>query len=76
MKLKSVGSQSVITLFLEFAGTLARVFTTFAEVSGDTLLLGSAIAAASLNGFLLFQYFIYSTSAGSLKKKTRTKKDL
>jgi hypothetical protein len=73
--LKSVGSQSVITLFLEFAGTLARVFTTFAEVSGDKLLLRSAMAAASLNGILLLQYFMYSGSAGSQKKKLRAKKE-
>lgn len=53
-RLKSAGSLSVVTLFLEFAGTVARVFTTAAEVS-DRLLLGSAVLAACLNGILLCQ---------------------
>ncbi len=66
--MKNVGSQSIITLFLEFAGTLARVFTTFAEVS-DKLLLGSAIAAAALNGILMVQFFIYSKKSVKNKKK-------
>jgi len=53
-----VGQQSVITLFMNFAGSAARVFTSSVEVKQVEVLLSFMIAAA-LNGLLLGQYVYY-----------------
>lgn len=53
-----VGQQSFVTLFLNFGGSAARVFTSSVEVKQVEVLLSFAIAAA-LNGLLLAQYVFY-----------------
>jgi len=57
-KNKSVGQLSGITVFLNFAGSLARVFTTLAEVPDNLVLVGYLIGA-TLNGIMLLQVLIY-----------------
>lgn len=52
------GSLSMITLFMNFAGTLARVFTTITEVS-DPLVFANYMLSATLNGILVLQGIIY-----------------
>lgn len=75
----STGSLSVITVFMQFAGSCARIFTTLQEVDDQMVLLSYVIGAA-LNGVMLFQIFFYwsSSAAGKAqqakKKKKRTKK--
>lgn len=62
------GSSSGITLFMNFAGTLARVFTSMQEVK-DPLVLINFIVNASINAVLFAQYVWYrkATAANHAK---------
>lgn len=55
---RSTGSLSAVTVFLTFAGSLARVLTTAQEVDDPVLLIGFAIASA-VNGILVVQMLLY-----------------
>ncbi len=55
---QSTGQISVITVFLQFAGALARVFTTLKEVQ-DPVILASYSASSLLLGVLLVQLVMY-----------------
>jgi mannose-P-dolichol utilization defect protein 1 len=57
-KQKSTGKLSKFTLLTYFAGSLARVFTTWVEVN-DMLILSSNIFAFAFNGILLWQLVYY-----------------
>jgi len=61
------GTLSVITVVMQFAGCLARVFTTLQE-TGDMLMATQFIVASALNGAILLQIFWYWNTAD--KKKT------
>ena len=52
------GQLSGITVFLNFVGCLARVFTTYHE-TGDVILLTNVLVSLLLNGTLLFQIIHY-----------------
>lgn len=54
----STGNLSFITTFLNFYGTLSRVFTTFTELN-DPLLLLSYAWGVFLNSILIFQFTVY-----------------
>lgn len=54
----NVAALAGLTLFLNFAGTAARVFTSTQEV-GDATQLNITIFNAALNGFLLLQWVWY-----------------
>ncbi|EGC40394.1 hypothetical protein DICPUDRAFT_146763 [Dictyostelium purpureum] len=58
LKNKSVGQLSFITVFLNFAGSLARVFTTLKEVNNPTI-LASYLIGSFLNGVVLTLFFLY-----------------
>ncbi|CAD6189566.1 unnamed protein product [Caenorhabditis auriculariae] len=64
---KSTGQLSLISVFLQFAGTLARVFTSVQD-TGDQLLIISYGSAAVLNGLIFAQFFIYWNSTNAKKK--------
>ena len=66
------GQLSSLTLLLVWAGSVARVFTTIQEVSGDRLLLGASSLAAILNTVLALQMIYYGCFAAS--SKTRKQK--
>ncbi|KAI8906918.1 hypothetical protein EDD86DRAFT_210086 [Gorgonomyces haynaldii] len=55
---QSTGQLSIITAFLQFAGSFARVFTTLQEIE-DVIILASAISAAALNGIIFAQILIF-----------------
>ena len=65
------GQLSAFTVFMYFAGTLARVFTTIQEVQ-DPLILWGFLLATLFNGVLALQMVVYwnktSTSASSASK--------
>lgn len=67
---QSTGVLASVTIFLSFAGSAARVFTTLKEVN-DILLLAYFIAATAMNGILLAQIAIY----GDGKKVTEAPKE-
>ncbi|KAL6060139.1 Mannose-P-dolichol utilization defect 1 protein [Balamuthia mandrillaris] len=54
----STGQLSFVTFFLNFGGSLARVFTTVTETA-DPLVLASYATAALLNGIILAQILYY-----------------
>ncbi len=56
---QSTGQVSVITVFLQFVGALARVFTTLKELQ-DPVILASYSASSLLLGVLLVQIWMYS----------------
>ena len=58
-KQKTTGSLSLITCALVFIGNLARLFTLMVEADKDWLFKLSVITAATLNGFIVFQFFLY-----------------
>eukprot|EP01114_Cavostelium_apophysatum_P001775 TRINITY_DN1154_c0_g1_i1.p1 TRINITY_DN1154_c0_g1~~TRINITY_DN1154_c0_g1_i1.p1 ORF type:complete len:214 (+),score=37.29 TRINITY_DN1154_c0_g1_i1:60-701(+) len=66
-KNKNIGQLSVVTVFMMFAGTAARVFTTLTEISAPIVLLGYVIGAV-LNGTLLLQALIYGGAKPDKKK--------
>jgi len=63
-KTKSTGQLALTTFFLNFAGSLARIFTTLKELQ-DTIILSGYIVGALLNGTILAQILVY----GGGKKK-------
>ena len=65
---QSTGSLSLITNFLTFAGSLARVFTTIQEVGMDYSLLLGFFLGCSTSGLLLLQILIYGNKKASKKK--------
>jgi mannose-P-dolichol utilization defect protein 1 len=54
-KQKSTGQLSFISLFLSFAGGLARIFTTIHEIGWDMALLSTYLVGAATTGILLLQ---------------------
>eukprot|EP01017_Pseudomicrothorax_dubius_P034184 TRINITY_DN4655_c0_g1_i2.p1 TRINITY_DN4655_c0_g1~~TRINITY_DN4655_c0_g1_i2.p1 ORF type:complete len:273 (+),score=26.76 TRINITY_DN4655_c0_g1_i2:36-854(+) len=72
MRNRSTGQLSIITCFLNLAGSLARIYTTLREVSNDTLIISIRTIAASLNGILVLHFFVYKKDAG---QQARIKKD-
>jgi mannose-P-dolichol utilization defect protein 1 len=65
---KSTGQLSLISVFLQFAGCIARVFTSVQE-TGDQLIIGSFVVAGLLNGIIFSQMFIYWGAEPRKKKK-------
>jgi len=55
---KSTGQLSFLTCFLQFAGCLARIFTSIEE-TGDKLVIASFVVATIMNGIIFFQVLIY-----------------
>lgn len=61
---QSTGQLSVFTVVLFFAGSLARVFTTWREVNDQVILLGYVLATV-LNGILVLQMVQYWNNTGA-----------
>lgn len=64
---KSTGQLSMISVALQFAGCLARIFTSVKE-TGDLLVIVSYVVASVLNGIIFLQFFVY-WDAGKKKKQ-------
>ncbi|CAI9736594.1 Hypothetical predicted protein [Octopus vulgaris] len=71
-KNQSTGQLSAITIFLLFAGALARIFTSMQE-TGDSLLMTTFIVSASLNGLIAFQLLYYWNSTNAINAKSKPK---
>jgi mannose-P-dolichol utilization defect protein 1 len=56
-------------VFLTFAGSLARVFTTFQEMPDDAMMIASFVIASSLNGVLFAQVLYYWNVAPKAKEE-------
>jgi mannose-P-dolichol utilization defect protein 1 len=71
---KQTGQLSSLTALLLCFGSIARVFTTFREVT-DKLLLSGFILSAVLNTIILLQILIYSKSTSSKVNIRKSKKN-
>ncbi|KAJ3287280.1 hypothetical protein HK104_008675 [Borealophlyctis nickersoniae] len=67
---KSTGVLSAFTVFLQFAGSAARVFTTLKEVDDQVLVVSNTVACA-LNGILVLQMIMYWNAKPMTKRKKR-----
>ncbi|XP_026871346.2 mannose-P-dolichol utilization defect 1b isoform X1 [Electrophorus electricus] len=63
------GQLSAISVFLLFAGSLARIFTTVQE-TGDSLMVLTYIISSCCNGLIAAQVLYYWNARPALKKKT------
>lgn len=70
---KNMGQQSIVTSFLLFAGSIARIFTSVHE-TGDFIMILTYVLSTLGNSVLFFQFFIYDTAAS--KKTSEEKKKL
>ncbi|PAV65237.1 hypothetical protein WR25_06641 [Diploscapter pachys] len=68
----STGQLSIISVFLQFAGTVARVFTSVQE-TGDQLLVASFGIAALLNGVIFAQFLLYWNASTEEQRKKKKK---
>ena len=66
------GQLSFISVFLQLAGTVARVFTSFKE-TGDILLIAGFGISAVLNFVVFVQFFVYGKKAEKEKKDKKKK---
>ncbi|XP_062305603.1 mannose-P-dolichol utilization defect 1b [Osmerus eperlanus] len=62
------GQLSAISIFMLFAGSLARIFTTIQE-TGDSLMAVTYIISSSCNGIIAAQVLYYWNSVPGQKKK-------
>ncbi|XP_061620354.1 mannose-P-dolichol utilization defect 1b [Phyllopteryx taeniolatus] len=67
------GQLSAISVFLLFAGSLARIFTSLQE-TGDTLLACTYVISSACNAILALQVLYYWNSSAERKKKKKKKK--
>merc|ERR1712093_22120 len=72
-KNKSTGQLSFITWFLNFGGSLARIFTTLQEIDDPLVLIGY-IVGASLNAIIIGQIFLYWNNSGAKPSKPKAAK--
>jgi len=77
---RSTGQLSVLSVGMQFAGCIARVFTSLQEAAGDWLVLAPYLMAGALNGIIFAQIFYYGSGKvrdggyrnGSNKKAKKT----
>lgn len=68
------GQLSAISVFLLFAGSLARIFTSLQE-TGDTLMALTYVISSTCNGIIALQVLYYWNSSVEHKKKKKKKKE-
>jgi len=62
------GQLSMVTVFMMFAGGVARIFTSMQE-TGDLILIFQFSVGAAMSGILLFQLMYYKDATAALSKK-------
>ncbi|KAK5848644.1 hypothetical protein PBY51_006239 [Eleginops maclovinus] len=68
------GQLSAISVFLLFAGSLARIFTSLQE-TGDTLMAITYVISSTCNGIIALQVLYYWNSSPEHKKKKKKKSE-
>lgn len=75
---KTTGQLSLITSYLNWSGTAARIFTTMQETQ-DPIMLSMFITSFVLNSIIMVQFVMYwntaSNVAASTKKRSGSKKE-
>ncbi|KAL4649570.1 hypothetical protein ACB092_01G023200 [Castanea dentata] len=67
---KSTGQLSFLTCFMNFAGSIVRVFTSLQEKAPRSVVMGSAIGIAT-NGTILSQILLYRNARATEEKKKK-----
>ncbi|KAK7847191.1 mannose-p-dolichol utilization defect 1 protein like protein 2 [Quercus suber] len=67
---KSTGELSFLTCFMNFAGSIVRVFTSLQEKAPISVVIGSAIGIAT-NGTILSQIILYRNAPATEEKKKK-----
>lgn len=67
------GQLSAVSVFLLFAGSLARIFTSLQE-TGDALMALTYVISSACNGIIALQVLYYWNSSSERKKKKKKKK--
>lgn len=68
------GQLSAVSVFLLFAGSLARIFTSLQE-TGDALMALTYVISSACNGIIALQVLYYWNSSSERKKKKKKKKE-
>ncbi|KAM6909107.1 mannose-P-dolichol utilization defect 1b [Xenentodon cancila] len=68
------GQLSAISVFLLFAGSLARIFTSVQE-TGDSLMALTYVISSSCNGIIALQVLYYWNSSSEQTKKKKKKRE-
>ncbi|XP_018549453.1 mannose-P-dolichol utilization defect 1b [Lates calcarifer] len=68
------GQLSAISVFLLFAGSLARIFTSLQE-TGDSLMALTYVISSACNGIITLQVLYYWNSSPERKKKKKKKRE-
>ncbi|XP_031707332.1 mannose-P-dolichol utilization defect 1b [Anarrhichthys ocellatus] len=63
------GQLSAVSVFLQLAGSLARIFTSLQE-TGDTLMALTYVISSACNGVIALQVLYYWNSSPERKKKS------
>lgn len=66
---KNIGVQSWVTQLTAFLGVVAKLFICFTETGDDIYLVAGNVTAVALNGTLMVQSLIYSSSSAERKTK-------
>ncbi|KAJ0969848.1 hypothetical protein J5N97_022725 [Dioscorea zingiberensis] len=69
-KNKSTGELSFLTCFMNFAGSMVRVFTSMQENAPTSVIMGSVLGVL-LNGTILSQILLYQKPAAKKEKKVQ-----
>ena len=67
---KSTGELSAVTIFMSFAGSAVRIFTTHQE-GGSVSMLVSAAVRATENGLMLLQIWAFAPPPAETDKKSK-----
>lgn len=73
-KCQHTGTQSIITTFMNFIGSVLRFFTTISEVGYDWALLSGYLISCGLNAALLSQFIMYKNGTEKYMKNLAEKK--
>lgn len=68
------GQLSAVSVFLLFAGSLARIFTSVQE-TGDSLMALTYVISSACNGIIALQVLYYWNSSPERKKKKKKKRE-
>ncbi|XP_045920259.1 mannose-P-dolichol utilization defect 1b [Micropterus dolomieu] len=68
------GQLSAVSVFLLFAGSLARIFTSLQE-TGDSLMALTYVISSTCNGVIALQVLYYWNSSPERKKKKKKKRE-
>ena len=72
---KSTGQLSFLTYFLNFAGTIARVFTTLQEPNATSAMMRGVLMSMTMNGLIVGQIVVYGGGSDTKNKNKAAKKN-